>query len=164
MSVGDTIEVGPPCGEFTLDPSTANGRPLVFIAGGIGITPLLSMAKSLAQQNGKTPVCFIQAARNSRVHALSEEVRALSADGANIQTHIVYDAPLADDLASGRCDDDGFVTTELLRQKTPFADADFYLCGPTPFMASVLSSLKDLGVSEDRVRHEIFGPKQAIAG
>lgn len=163
VAVGDTIEVGPPCGEFTLDPSTANGRPIVFLAGGIGITPLLSMAKSLVHQRVTTPVYFLQAARDSRVHALADEVRSLSANSSNIQTRIVYDAPLADDVKSGKCDDAGFVTTELLRQWTPFADAEFYLCGPTPFMASVLSSLQELGVDEARVRHECFGPKQSFA-
>ena len=163
VHVGDTLNVGPPCGEFTIDPSTANGRPIVFLAGGIGITPLLSMAKSLAEAKATTPIYFLQAARNSRVHALADEVRSLSAIGGNVQTKVLYDAPLSDDLQSGKCDDEGFVTAELLREWTPFADADFYLCGPSPFMASVVATLQELGVDESRVRYEFFGPKQAVA-
>ena len=163
VHVGDTLNVGPPCGEFTIDPSTANGRPIVFLAGGIGITPLLSMAKSLAEAKATTPIYFLQAAKNSRVHALADEVRSLSANGGNVQTRVLYDAPLSDDLQSGKCDDEGFVTAELLREWTPFADADFYLCGPSPFMASVVATLQELGVDESRVRYEFFGPKQAVA-
>ncbi|MCA9047131.1 MAG: NO-inducible flavohemoprotein [Planctomycetaceae bacterium] len=162
VHVGETLDVGPPCGEFTIDPSTANGRPIVFLAGGIGITPLLSMARSLAEAKATTPIYFLQAARNSRVHALADEVRSLSANGGNVHTKVLYDAPLSNDLQSGKCDGEGFVTAELLREWTPFADAEFYLCGPSPFMASVVATLQELGVDESRVRYEFFGPKQVI--
>ena len=121
------------------------------------------MAKSLYQAQQSTPVYFLQAAKNSRVHALADEVRSLRSDRSNFPTHVIYDEPLADDLASGRCDQEGVVTTEWLRDWTPFAEADFYVCGPTPFMASVLTSLGNLGVAEERVRHEFFGPKQNLA-
>lgn len=162
VKVGDRLDVGPPCGEFTLDPASANGRPVVLLAGGIGVTPLLAMGKSLHHAEKTTPVYFLQAAKNSRVHALADEVRALSANGSSFQTHVIYDEPLAADFSSGRCDSEGVVTKDLLREWTPLADSDFYVCGPTPFMASVLRSLSELGVAEDRVRHEFFGPKQEL--
>jgi len=162
VEVGDTLEIGPPCGEFTIDPAAVNGRAIVFLAGGIGVTPLLSMAKSLAHAKVTTPIYFVQAAKNSRAHALADEVRALSSNGANIQTKFIYDDPLADDLTSAKCDAEGFVTKEKLREWTPVDESVFYLCGPAPFMASVLSSLTDLGVDETRIRHEFFGPKQTL--
>jgi nitric oxide dioxygenase len=162
VEVGDRLEIGPPCGEFTLDPAATNGRPIVLLAGGIGVTPLLAMAKSLQHAQATTPVYFLQAAKNSHAHALGREVRELSSGEANFRTHIIYDEPLADDLESGRCDSVGFVTTELLRNWAPLAEADCYLCGPPPFMASVLASLRELGVAESSVRHEFFGPMQAL--
>jgi nitric oxide dioxygenase len=163
INVGDTIEVGPPCGEFTIDPSTVNGRPVVFLAAGIGVTPLLAMAKSLVQANVTTPIYFLHAARNSLVHALADEVRSLSVSDSNVQTRILYNSPLPDDLESGRCDGAGCVTTELLRGWTPFADAAFYLCGPSSFMVSVVSMLHELGVADSRIHYEFFGPKQSVA-
>lgn len=162
VRVGDSLEVGPPCGEFTLNPAAVGDRPLVLLAGGIGVTPLLAMAKSLDHANVDVPVSFIQAARNGRAHALGDEVRALGGDRSNFRTHILYDEPHADDLASGRCDAEGRVTTDLLRELTPFSEAEFYVCGPTPFMTAVLKSLATLGVEGDRVHHEFFGPKQAL--
>lgn len=162
VNEGDHLEIGPPCGEFTLDPASTNGRPIVLLAGGIGVTPLLAMAKSLHRANNGTSVYFLQAAKNSRVHAMADEVRSLGGNGSSFRTKVIYDEPLADDLSSGRCDSEGVVTTDLLRSWTPIAEADYYVCGPTPFMASVLGSLNELGVSEDRVRHEFFGPKQAL--
>lgn len=164
VNVGDTIEVGPPCGEFTLDPAASNGHPIVFLAGGIGVTPLLSMVKSLAHRQVSTPLHFLLAARNSRVHAFAEEVRALSGNGANIQSRILYDEPLPGDVESGRCDAAGFLTRERLCEWTPVDEAEFYLCGPAPFMASAMSNLKELGVGPERIHHEFFGPRQELAG
>ncbi|MEW4486473.1 NO-inducible flavohemoprotein [Thalassoglobus sp. JC818] len=162
VNEGDRLDIGPPCGEFTLDQASTNGRPIVLLAGGIGVTPLLAMAKSLHNSNTTTPVYFLQAAKNSRVHALADEVRSLCGNGSSFQTKIVYDDPLSDDLSSGRCDVEGFVTTELLQNWVPFSEADFYVCGPKPFMTAVFTSLSELGVSEDRIRHEFFGPKQDL--
>lgn len=160
---GDAIDVGPPCGEFTLDPASANGRPVVLVAGGIGITPLMAMAKALHHAQTTTPVYLLHAAKNSRVHALAEELRDLAKSSPRFRTHVVYDEPLPDDVASLRCDSQGLVTTDLLRDVTPYHEAEFYVCGPAPFMTAVLSSLDDLGVEKRRVRHEFFGPKQALA-
>lgn len=88
------------------------------------------------------PVYFLQAAKNSRVHALGGEVRALGGNGSNIQTHVLYDEPLSDDLSSGRCDSQGVVTTDLLRRWVPLSDADFYLCGPAPLRPPCEGSLQ----------------------
>ncbi len=162
VNQGERIDVGPPCGEFTLDPASVDGRPVVLLAGGIGVTPLLAMAKALHHAENSAPVYFLQAAKNSRVHALGGEVRSLGGNGSNFQTHVLYDEPLSDDLSSGRCDSQGVVTTDLLRRWVPFSDADFYICGPAPFMANALTCLRELQVAEHRVRHEFFGPKQVL--
>lgn len=162
VQVGDHVEVGPPCGEFTIDPANSNGRPIVLLAGGIGVTPLLSMAKTLGDQRPDAPLYFLQAARNSRVHAFADEVRQLAANGTNVQTRVIYDQPLEGDATEGKCDATGIVTTEFLRDWTPYKDAEFYFCGPKPFMQNVYSGLKQLGVDESRIHFEFFGPKQAM--
>ena len=168
VNEGDTIDVGPPCGEFTLDPQSPPANPVVFIAGGIGVTPLISMAKSLKESPLSPSLYFIQAARNSATHALGEEVRGLHKresheHGATVYSQILYDSSLPGDLEQGKCDAEGVVTTELLRRETPYTDAIFYLCGPKPFMECVRASLDELGVEDSRVRHEFFGPKQELA-
>lgn len=158
---GYRIEVGPPCGEFTVDPETI-AKPIVLLAGGIGVTPLLSMAKSIIHAHPDARVYFLQAARNSKVHAFADELRNLAETGSNVKTSVLYDAPLPGDVENGKCDAIGLVTTELLRDWTPFADANFYFCGPKPFMQNVHACLQELGVHEHRVRHEFFGPKQEL--
>ncbi|MEM6978327.1 MAG: NO-inducible flavohemoprotein [Planctomycetota bacterium] len=161
VNVGDCVEIGPPCGEFTIDPTQTSDQPVVFLAGGIGVTPLLAMAKSLRQAETMTPICFVQAAKNSRVQALGDEIRDLSVDAAHVTTHVRFDQPLPDDLE--RCDSVGIVTSDFLREQTPYETGTYYLCGPSGFMQSVLSGLGALGVTDERIYHEFFGPKQTLA-
>ncbi len=162
IQVGDPLELGPPCGEFTVADEHLDGRPLVFLAGGIGVTPLLSMAKSLVDRPRRGFIHFIQAAKNSRLQALGQELRALASSGGRVATHVIFDQPSAEDQSTGRCDSVGLVTRELLEQRTPAAEAAYYFCGPKPFMQLVYQGLKELNVSDDRIRFEFFGPRQEI--
>ncbi|MCA9115445.1 MAG: NO-inducible flavohemoprotein [Planctomycetaceae bacterium] len=159
---GDELQIGPPCGEFTLDPSAAGERPIVLLAGGIGVTPLLSMFRSLVHHGVDVPIYFVQAARNSRAHSFAEEVREAAAGRANVRTHCRYDAPLADDLSSGRCDSTGLVDVPFVRELVGTNDAEFYFCGPKPFMAGLYRGLIDWGVDVSRIHFEFFGPRQDI--
>ena len=159
---GDLLQIGPPCGEFTLDPATVGDRPIVLLAGGIGVTPLLSMLKSLAHHKVDVPVHFVQAARNSRVHALADEVRHVAAERANIHAHFRYDDPLSDDLSAGRCDSAGFVDMDLVSEFDPSFEAEYYFCGPKPFMAGIHQGLTARGVHASRIHFEFFGPRQEI--
>ena len=101
---GDEIEIGPPCGEFVLDPAEVGARPIVLLAGGIGVTPLLSMLKSLTHAGVKAPIYFFHAARNSQLHSLADEVRRVAAEHPNVVTHFRYSAPLDQDLCDKFCD------------------------------------------------------------
>jgi len=161
---GDVIELGPPCGEFVLPAERTAERPLVFLAGGIGITPLLSMLKHLGHVNASTPIHFLQAARNSVVHALGHEVRGIVESLSNVNYHVRYNDPLHDDLEEGRCHSVGMIDQEFLKGFVPTLDADFYFCGPKPFMVGVHRQLREWGVDPAQLHFEFFGPRQEIAG
>ncbi|WP_237228059.1 NO-inducible flavohemoprotein [Rubinisphaera sp. JC750] len=157
---GDTLEIGPPCGEFTLTAADP-GRPVVLIAGGIGVTPLLSMAKWLAANQPQCPVVFIQAARNSRVQALTDEITELANTHPRFEQRLLYSNPEGNDAE--RCDAVGLLQPEHLQEWTPLAEAEFFVCGPKAFMTCVLDQLQTLGVDETRLHYEFFGPKQELA-
>ena len=160
---GDRVELGPPCGEFTLNPAAAGQRPVVLLAGGIGVTPLLSMAKAWVESRLDVPLYFLQAARNSHTHAFAEEVRQLAGVGsAAVHTKVLYSDPVDRDVAEQRCDQRGLVDTELLREWTPYQQAEYYFCGPRGFMQRVHGGLKELGVDDARIHFEFFGPRQEI--
>src|SRR5690606_25264041 len=124
VNVGDQILVGPPCGEFTLDVDAPQDRPVVLLSGGIGITPVLSMFKTLAHRQTARPVHFIHAALNSQSHALREEVQAAAKQLPNARTHFRYSDPLPEDIEHQRCDSVGFVDTALLDAHLPAGPAD----------------------------------------
>jgi nitric oxide dioxygenase len=163
VNLGDVVAIGPPCGEFTLNMEQVDSRPIVLISGGVGITPLMSMLKSLAYHGVTVPIRFIHAARNSRHHAFGNEVRCLAAEYPNIQTHFCYDAPLPDDRRRNRCDSTGFLNEELLGALLPTIESKFFLCGPKPFMLGVLECLNALNVSGSSIHFEFFGPRQEMS-
>lgn len=158
---GDVLQIGPPCGEFTLQ--AADDRPLVFLAGGIGVTPLLAMLKSLAARNARQPIVFIQAARNSSEQAFARELQDIAARMPNLTVHTRYDAPLESDCSDGHCQSTGFIDLPLLQSLLSDQDAEFYLCGPQIFMAMVCQQLHGWGVPDHQIHYEFFGPKQMLS-
>ncbi len=159
VAEGGSLELGPPCGDFVLPSELDPGQPIAFLAGGIGVTPLLSMAKHLVHERAANPIYFLHAARNRRVRALSQEVRGLSSAHPQTHVHFLLDAPLEDDLSGGHCDAVGTLDAEFLGGWAPPDRTLYYLCGPAAFMRLAWGALRKLGVGEVRIRHEFFGPR-----
>lgn len=144
VAEGDVLECTRPAGVFCL---RDNARPVVAFCGGSGITPVLGLAKS----------------------ALATTDRAVALLYANRDAHsVIFEDDLARlaDAHTGRLavthhldSDAGLLTQESVAAFAgPYADAaDFYLCGPTPFMDLVERALLDLGVGPDRILVERFG-------
>ena len=148
MQVGDTLELFPPAGEFTL---TDSDKPLVLISGGVGITPTLPMLE-VALKTGR-PIHFIHCARNARVHAFRSWVDELAEQHPQLQRFYCYEEH--DEGA----DHVGLLTEEVLAQWLPAdRDVDVYFLGPQGFMRAVKRHLKALGVPEQQSRYEFFGP------
>ncbi|MEJ2816178.1 MULTISPECIES: NO-inducible flavohemoprotein [unclassified Caulobacter] len=160
--IGDILQATPPAGDFFLADQPA--RPVVLLSGGVGLTPMVSMVEHIAKEHPELEAHFVHGALNSKVHALDGHVRALAKDHGGVSVTTFYSHPLAGDRAGESHDVDGFITIDWLKANTPFAEADFYLCGPTPFLKAFVSGLTDAGVPADRVHYEVFGPTaEAIA-
>jgi len=151
IKVGDKILVSIPAGVFTLQ-DTQN--PVILLAGGVGITPLLSMYQHLVKHTQRQ-VTFIQCALNSQVHAFRNETFELA--NHRVKTITVYDQPIAKDQLNKHYDYEGLLTAEIL---SPHINdqTEFYFCGPKGFMQHILGLLSLLGVNDDRIHYEFFGP------
>lgn len=160
--IGDILQATPPAGDFFLADQPA--RPVVLLSGGVGLTPMVSMVEHIAKEHPELEAHFVHGALNSRVHALDGHVRALAKDHGGVSVTTFYSEPLAGDRAGESHDLDGFITIDWLKANTPFAEADFYLCGPTPFLKAFVAGLAGAGVPSDRIHYEVFGPTaEAIA-
>jgi len=147
---GDIVELSAPAGTFTLDPS--NGRPKVFISGGVGQTPLLSMLETLTAQQPETPVTWVHGCRNESVHAFKDQLAALADRHNHFNHHIFYDQPEV------KAQYTGWVDLSAIKENVLQPDADYYICGPAPFIAKHYSFLVENGVGTDSIHFEEFGP------
>ncbi|MGG3470727.1 NO-inducible flavohemoprotein [Neobacillus pocheonensis] len=153
---GDILKVSAPAGDFILD--TNKTTPVVFLSGGVGLTPMMSMLKTVVEIQPERKVTFVHAAANGNVHALRDEVEEL-AQLDNVTSYFFYDSPTEEDRKNKCFDVEGYVTREWLKDKVAIENADFYFCGPIPFMKAINGFLKDLGVNDERIHYEFFGPK-----
>lgn len=156
---GSEIDIVPPRGGFVLDQEST--RPVLLLAGGIGITPLLAMAKVLAR--AKRRVWIFHASENGDVQALGPELKAL-AEGAEgkIALHVVHRAPTESDRVEGRFDSEGVIDKNLLQSQLPLDDYEVYMCGPTAFMVAMYRILTELGIHENRIAYEFFGAATSL--
>ena len=148
---GSVIPAKPPSGKFYLD--VRQSRPVVLISNGVGITPMISMAKACSRINPIRSIWFVHGARDGRYHAFRDEVRAIAAQNPNLNIHYAYSRPQAKD--EGHFHSTGYADIDLIRSLVS-QEAEFFLCGSLPFLQSLRDGLKAWGVPDDRVFFELF--------
>ena len=164
LQPGDKIEVGPPCGEFFLDPSEHHQRPLVLLSAGVGITPVMSMLLSALEQTPGRQIIFLHGCLDSRVHAFRGQLDSLAAAHPNLTVRYRYDAPSEADrqgMASGPVSA-GQIDAPFIESHVPGRDADYYFCGPKPFMVNIYHQLLEWGIPASQAHFEFFGPRQDL--
>lgn len=162
VEVGDTIEIAPPCGEFFLDVSEKHERPLVLLAAGVGITPVMSILLAALDAMPERDIIFVHACLNEEVRAFGQKVEALAAQHPNLKAYYRYsDMPNPGAQRVGRASN-GLLTAEYLEELLPGRDADYYFCGPQPFMVSIYHDLMRWGIPASQVHFEFFGPRQEL--
>jgi ferredoxin-NADP reductase/MOSC domain-containing protein YiiM len=159
LRTGDVLDVSEPRGAFTL---RSGDRPVVLLSVGVGVTPVLAMLHALAAQASARPVWWIFGARNSEEHPFAQEARDLLAKLPNARSHVQYSQPDPTDRLGFDFDATGRLTVTILEALGVPLESDFYLCGPSPFLADFTTGLADRGVASDRIHSEAFGSGQSI--
>ncbi len=168
VKVGTALEVLAPSGDFFLHEDGAGGEsgPVVLLSGGVGLTPMIAMLNHIVHQGAKRPVWFVHGVQNGDEHAFGAHVRRLAAGHDNVGAHIVYTEPGPGDVQGRDYDAAGFITIQMLESllegQTEQKSADFYLCGPPPFMKALFNALLGWGVDETRIYYEFFGPASVL--
>jgi nitric oxide dioxygenase len=155
VQVGDTIKVAAPHGTFCIDVNATT--PVVLISGGVGLTPMISMLNRVLQSPGRD-VVFVHGARNSAVHAMKDHLRQTAQQQPHFKAISFYNEPLAEDQQGRDFDYPGLVDVGLIADAILLPDADYYICGPIPFMRMQHDALIAKGIKEARIHYEVFGP------
>jgi nitric oxide dioxygenase len=162
---GDEVELSAPQGEFFVDPSDASkaDTPLVLISAGVGATPLVSIVDAVLAPESKTrsrPVTWVQGARSSSRLCFAGHVRSVCRENPNVRAHVFLDEVREGDSKGDQYD---YGTTLDLTKLDGKADlfvgderAEYFICGPEPWMVAVRAKLSEMGVGWDRMHLELF--------
>ena len=146
LAVGDRLDLTGPFGVFTLREGDAD---LVFIGGGAGMAPILSLLRSMAERGISRKAVFFYGARGQRDLCFEEELAAI----ADKLPNFTYIPALSDEDWDG---ENGLITDVVKRLTGGLAGAHAYVCGPPPMVEAALPLLETLGVPEKRIYYDKF--------
>jgi len=150
---GDKIELrGPIGGYFVWEPS--DGGPLMLVAGGSGIVPLMAMIRTRAAARDDTETRLLYSSRSPDDVIYRDELERLSGNGLTV-VHTPTDSQPPGWTSYARR-----VDAEMLAEvaPSPAQRPRFYACGPTPFVEAVAEALVGLGHNPLAIKTERFGP------
>lgn len=157
LRAGDMIQLMPPMGKFTTSINPANRKQYVLFGGGSGITPVMSILKSVLSQEPNSKVVLIYTNRDEASIIFKDQLKALEAQYAGRLTifHALDNAPAGFAGNSGRmmAADYAQVSAQLESDGYP---TEYFICGPGGMMEQVKEGLKQRGIADDLVHNEYF--------
>lgn len=148
---GDTAYVDGPYGQFSVDRHRAD--EYVFIAGGVGITPIMSMLRTLRDRGDRRPLTLVYGADSLEDMTFLEEIRSMIGD---LRLRFV---PVISKPAEGWDGERGWIDQGVLRRHGPrdLSRTEYFVCGPEAMMNVVSGALREIGVHASHIRYELFG-------
>jgi ferredoxin-NADP reductase len=149
--VGDPVEANGPVGRMTFTGTEADS--VVLISAGIGVTPMMSVARYLSEQSWPGDIFFIFTCRTPADYIFEKPLAALAKGNPKLHAVVSMTKP-----GPGWKGPRGRITKELLAESVPdIAGRRVHLCGPVPMMEATKALLSELGVASDHVKTEQFG-------
>lgn len=161
LKPGDVLEAMPPTGNFHTALDAAAARSYLFFAGGSGITPILSIIKTVLAREPKSTATLVYANRQINSIMFREELEDLKNQhlGRLSVIHILEADAQEIDLFTGRVDAD-----KMARLADGWLDIGAtdmaFICGPEPMMLTIAKALKDAGLRDDQIKFELFASSQ----
>jgi nitric oxide dioxygenase len=155
INEGDVVEITAPTGNFVLD---AKGDfPVVLISGGVGLTPFISMLQNLVEEKSERKIFWLHACRNKEVHAFEEQVNTLVKENLNLEQHVFYSEAAAAGHPAGI--KQGYLDVNAITGLLTDPAAQYYICGPGPFIQKQFQDLRTAGIDKTSIFFEEFGPQ-----
>jgi ferredoxin-NADP reductase/DMSO/TMAO reductase YedYZ heme-binding membrane subunit len=157
---GDMVQVSAPAGRFIF--SETDSDSIVLIAGGVGITPLMSIVRNLTDRNWSGDIFFIYSAKTQADIIFKNELDDLRTRFSNVRVHVTLSQADERDWSGPK----GRISSSFLGACVPnIAARPIYICGPQSMMAPTIQLLGDLGVPADKIKSEDFtAAKRAETG
>jgi len=151
LAVGDRLDVVGPFGVFTL----RDGRDsdLVFVGGGAGMAPILSVLRSLAERGSTRKATYYYGARRRRDLCFEKDLYALEQALPNFRFVPALSEPEDDDAWDGEV---GLITDVVKRHETDLTGSDSYVCGPPPMVEAAMAVLSALGAPDKNIYYDKF--------
>ena len=154
---GATLSIKGPLGAFKYPAD--DDRPLVLLAGGIGITPLVSMLRHMVASAPTRPVTLLYSVRSEEDFAFRDELTSIARRHHQVRVHLAVSQG-----AGGPALYAGHIDEALLRATVPdVAHSICFICGPTPMIEAMKTLLASMGVPPGQIRHEVFNAAVAAA-
>lgn len=156
LKVGDVIEVMPPSGRFYTELNALHQKKYVLFAGGSGVTPMMSIIKSVLFIEKQSSIILFYANREPDNVIFKEEIDTLQKNNQSLTVVYIYDNPPSGypPEQSGWLNEQKI---EVLLEKYSAQHADeYFICGPTPMMQLIESTLQKNNVSKEKIHIEYF--------
>ncbi|GHC22347.1 hybrid-cluster NAD(P)-dependent oxidoreductase [Aidingimonas halophila] len=158
IKVGDELAVHGPVGDFNVIDYPAD--KILMLSGGVGITPLMSMARWFFDTNASVDLEFIHCARSPRDIIYHRELIHMFSRLPEFKLHIVCER--SQDMGEVWAGFRGYVNQPMLELMAPdFLEREIFCCGPTPFMKAIRGILHDNGFDMAHYHQETFGATPA---
>jgi predicted ferric reductase len=150
VAVGERVYLDGPYGSFTIDRNPADMH--VLVAGGVGITPMMSMIRTLADRGDRRPVILLYGSKDWESITFREELEALQGRLDLKVVHVLANPP------AGWTGEKGFIDAGMFKRHLPpqYADHEYFICGPDPMMDAIENALGELGVPLARYHSERY--------
>jgi propane monooxygenase reductase component len=150
VAVGDRLDISGPFGVFTL---REGENDLVFVGGGAGMAPILSLLRSMAERGLQRKATFFYGARTKKDLCFEDELHELEEKLTDFRYVPALSEPGDDDGWDGET---GLITDVVKRLASNLKGAHGYVCGPPPMVEAAIPLLAQLGVEEKRVYYDKF--------
>jgi ring-1,2-phenylacetyl-CoA epoxidase subunit PaaE len=155
LKVGDVLEVMPPEGRFIFKPSP-NPKNIVAFAAGSGITPIMSIAKTVLESNSKNNFVLVYGNKSYKETMFYTDLVKLQLEYTNrFYIYFILSQTQEDESIFGRIEP-STVNYVLKNKHKNLEFNDYYLCGPEAMIQLVTENLKDTGITEDKIHFELF--------
>lgn len=159
LKVGDEIEAGGPVGKFTFDGTEADS--VVLISGGVGITPMMSIARYLTDRSWHGDIFFINTCRSPADRIFAEDIAKLERRNPKLHVEVTVDSADGTEWKGSV----GRIDKALLTKAVPdLTSRRIHLCGPPPMMDTVKTILAEIGVPPQQIKTELFGATKPTPG